>query len=422
MKNILKQLTKSSQFKIGFIILFFTLLIVILYPLIVSTNQLEMIGKGIFYKPGTYICAVDTVKQSISKDKSYVLNIDGSINRLSTIINKETRIDMIAWLEKYGGVEKGVISDSDADISKLINTWHEQYDIKNTQKGLIAAKKKYYARLDKSLKELLNKQNVIIAEKDEEGKLSEQAEISDDIYVNVTDVPNRRTFWLGTDNFGRDVLTELIYAIGTSLKIGLIAGIVATGIGLIFGLFAGFVGGIVDDLIMFITNLFTVIPSFIILILISYSVGQQVRGVGIVAVIIGLTSWPWTTRSVRSQVISLRNRDHVNMSKLSGHGLIRIIFVDILPYMASYVVMAFILQISSGILAEAQLSMLGLGPATTTTATLGLMMNWAMTYTAHLNGSWWAYFPVIFAIAIISFSLNLMNTGMDQVFNPTLRE
>lgn len=422
MKNILKQLTKSSQFKIGFIILFFTLLIVILYPLIVSTNQLEMIGKGIFYKPGTYICAVDTVKQSISKDKSYVLNIDGSINRLSTIINKETRIDMIAWLEKYGGVEKGVISDSDADISKLINTWHEQYDVKNTQKGLIAAKKKYYARLDKSLKELLNKQNVIIAEKDEEGKLSEQAEISDDIYVNVTDVPNRRTFWLGTDNFGRDVLTELIYAIGTSLKIGLIAGIVATGIGLIFGLFAGFVGGIVDDLIMFITNLFTVIPSFIILILISYSVGQQVRGVGIVAVIIGLTSWPWTTRSVRSQVISLRNRDHVNMSKLSGHGLIRIIFVDILPYMASYVVMAFILQISSGILAEAQLSMLGLGPATTTTATLGLMMNWAMTYTAHLNGSWWAYFPVIFAIAIISFSLNLMNTGMDQVFNPTLRE
>ena len=422
MKNILKQLTKSSQFKIGFIILFFTILIVIIYPLIVSTSQLEMIGKGIFYKPGTYICAVDTVKQSMSKDKSYVLNIDGSINRLSTIINKETRIDMIAWLEKYGGVEKGVISDSDADISKLINAWHERYDVKNTQKGLIAAKKKYYARLDKSLKELLNKQNVIIAEKDEEGKLSEQAEINDDIYVNITDVPNRRTFWLGTDNFGRDVLTELIYAIGTSLKIGLIAGIVATGIGLVFGLFSGFVGGIVDDLIMFIKNLFTVIPSFIILILISYSVGQQVRGVGIVAVIIGLTSWPWTTRSVRSQVISLRNRDHVNMSKLSGHGLIRIIFVDILPYMASYVVMAFILQISSGILAEAQLSMLGLGPATTTTATLGLMMNWAMTYTAHLNGSWWAYFPVIFAIAIISFSLNLMNTGMDQVFNPTLRE
>jgi ABC-type dipeptide/oligopeptide/nickel transport system permease subunit len=95
---------------------------------------------------------------------------------------------------------------------------------------------------------------------------------------------------------------------------------------------------------------------------------------------------------------------------------------DILPYFASYVVMAFILQISSAILSEAQLSLLGLGPSTTKTATLGLMMNWAMLYSAHLGGSWWAYFPVIGVIALISFSLNLMNTGLDQVFNPTLRD
>ena len=95
---------------------------------------------------------------------------------------------------------------------------------------------------------------------------------------------------------------------------------------------------------------------------------------------------------------------------------------DILPYIASYVVMAFILQVSSGILSEAQLSMLGLGPKTTETATLGLMMNWAMLYGAHTHGYWWAYFPVILTITLISFSLNLMNTGMDQVFNPTLRD
>ena len=78
-----------------------------------------------------------------------------------------------------------------------------------------------------------------------------------------------------------------------------------------------------------------------------------------VALLIGITAWPWTTRSVRSQVISLRNRDHVNLSKLSGHSMLRIVLTDILPYVASYVVMAFILQISSGILAEAQLSMTG---------------------------------------------------------------
>ena len=251
--------------------------------------------------------------------------------------------------------------------------------------------------------------------------LSESETINETSYVNINDLSTNHTFLLGTDNFGRDVLTELVAATATSLRIGLIAGVIATAIGLILGLIAGYLGGLVDNIITFITNLFTVIPSFVILILISYSVGQSARGVGLVAIIIGFTSWTWTTRSVRSQVISLRNRDHVNLSKLSGHSMLRIVFTDILPYIASYVVMALILQISSGILSEATLSMLGLGPATTKTATLGLMMNWAMQYSAHLNGSWWAYFPVILTIALISFSLNLMNTGLDQVFNPQLR-
>ena len=151
-------------------------------------------------------------------------------------------------------------------------------------------------------------------------------------------------------------------------------------------------------------------------------ISPELRGPTTVAVVIGLTSWTWTARSVRSQVISLRNRDHVNLSKLSGHSLIRIVVTDILPYIASYVVMAFILQVSSGILSEAQLSLLGLGPKTTVTPTLGLMMNWAMSYSAHINGTWWAYLPVILTITLISFSLNLMNTGLDQVFNPTLRD
>jgi peptide/nickel transport system permease protein len=208
----------------------------------------------------------------------------------------------------------------------------------------------------------------------------------------------------------------------TSIMIGFIAGIIATLIGLSTGLLAGYVGGMVDELILFITNLFTVIPGFIILILISYGIGQENRGATTVAITIGLTSWTWTTRSVRSQVISLRNRDHVNLSKLSGHSLPRIILTDILPYIASYVVMALILQISTAILAEAQLSMLGLGPKTTEVPTLGLMMNWAMVYSAHTHGYWWAYFPVLLIIALVSFSLNLMNTGLDQVFNPTLRD
>jgi peptide/nickel transport system permease protein len=270
---------------------------------------------------------------------------------------------------------------------------------------------------------LLSTESTIIAVKNPETGVLEQTDtIEQSDYVNVNQVANVRVFPLGTDNFGRDMLTELVSAIGTSLKIGFVAGIIATLIGLILGLLAGYIGDIVDDGVMFITNLFTVIPSFVLLILISFSIGQEQRGAVTIAVVIGLTSWVWTARAVRAQVISLRNRDHVNLSKLSGHSVAHIITHDILPYIASYVIMALILQISSGILAEAQLSILGLGPRTTDVPTLGLMMNWAMIYSAHIMGKWWAYFPVIVSIALISFSMNLMNTGLDQVFNPALRD
>jgi peptide/nickel transport system permease protein len=217
-------------------------------------------------------------------------------------------------------------------------------------------------------------------------------------------------------------LTELVKATGVSLQIGLVAGLIATLIGLTLGLLGGYVGGFIDDIIMFITNLFTVIPSFVLLILISFSLGQDKRGAFTIAAVIGFTSWVWTARAVRSQVISLRNRDHVNLSKLSGHSIGFIILHDILPYIASYVIMALILQISSAILAEASLSILGLGPRTSDVPTLGLMMNWALIYQAELLGKWWAYLPVLVTIALITFSMNLMNTGLDQVFNPALRD
>jgi peptide/nickel transport system permease protein len=97
----------------------------------------------------------------------------------------------------------------------------------------------------------------------------------------------------------------------------------------------------------------------------------------------------------------------------------RIILKDILPYVASYVMMAFILQVASGILAEASLSMLGLGPQNV--ASLGLMMNWAVTFSALPVGAWWAFLPAVLMIALVTFSLNLINSGLDQVFNPQIR-
>ena len=416
MKNTIKQVFHSGKFLVGFVIFVAILLMCIIYPLVVTNNPLEMVGNGNFFKPGTYI-----TQEESATEEPYSLNIDSSASKLQSALSVEDLAAMQQWLIKFGGVKESDINVT--DTNEMVKLWQTHYDATVKQTGLTAAKKKYYVRLDKSITAAVKDTGVIVADKDADtGELTESKTIKGTDYINTADISNSRTFILGTDNFGRDVLTELIAATISSLKIGLVAGLIATAIGLLLGLLAGYVGGLPDNLIMFVTNLFTVIPSFVILILISYSVGNAARGIMMVALIIGLTSWPWTTRSVRSQVISLRNRDHVNLSKLSGHSMMRIIFTDILPYIASYVVMAMILQISSGILAEAQLSMIGLGPATTTTATLGLMMNWAMQYSAHLNGSWWAYFPVVIMIALISFSLNLMNTGLDQVFNPQLRD
>ncbi len=415
MKNTLKQVFHSPKFVVGFVIFVMILLIMLIYPMINPGDPLEMIGVGNFAKPGTYVSVYDTVG---SKSETFRLP-EAEANRIAKKLTDADRVSMVDWFTK---AEVDVSNLDITDTDSLLAMWNNHFEDKKLP-GMTNASRRNYRLLDTRIKELQASETIYLANMNEETKLLEESgQINKNDYVNLKEIANVKTLPLGTDVFGRDVLKELVSACGTSIMIGLIAGAVATLIGLTFGLLAGYLGGMADDIIMFVTNVFTVIPGFILLILISYSIGQDQRGASVVALVIGLTSWTWTARSVRSQVISLRNRDHVNLSKLSGHSLFRIILTDILPYIASYVVMAFILQVSSGILSEAQLSLLGLGPKTTEVPTLGLMMNWSMLYSAHTNGSWWAYFPVIVTITLISFSLNLMNTGLDQVFNPTLRD
>jgi peptide/nickel transport system permease protein len=417
MKHTLQQVFHSGKFIVGFVIFMALLLMVIFYPLFITGAPLAVLGQGTFFPPGIYVNSYD----SITAPTTYTLNLDdATANRVASKLSDDDRAAMKKWL-----VADGVPADQ-IDITNtvnLLNLWEKNYDPQKDVPGMIFSQQRYYQRLNTSLSGILSIEGITLAAPNPQtGVLEQTGAVNQTDYVNVGQVANVRFLPLGTDNFGRDVLTELVKATEVSLEIGLVAGIIATLIGLTLGLVAGYIGGFVDDIIMFITNLFTVIPSFVLLILISYSIGQDKRGAVTIAVVIGFTSWVWTTRAVRSQVISLRNRDHVNLSKLSGHSIVYIITHDILPYIASYVIMALILQISSAILAEASLSIIGLGPATSDVPTLGLMMNWAMIYQAEILGKWWAYFPVLLAIALITFSMNLMNTGLDQVFNPALRD
>jgi peptide/nickel transport system permease protein len=416
MQQTFRQLFHSGKFVVGFCIFGVLLLIVLGYPLLIRDSPLGIIGQGTFFPPGIYVNVFDSINST-----PYTLDLqNAAAKRIASKLSQDDRTAMKDWL-----VRDGIPADQIdvADTAKLLNLWEKQFDPTKNVPGLTNAKRNYYIRLDTSLKGLLSTQPVTIAAANAQtGSLEPASTINQSGFVNVGQVANVRVLPLGTDNFGRDVLTELVRAAGVSLEIGFVAGIIATLIGLTLGLLGGYVGGWVDDIIMFITNLFIVIPSFVLLILISFSIGQDKRGAVTIAVVIGLTSWVWTAKAVRSQVMSLRNRDHVNLSKLSGHSIVHIIVFDILPYIASYVVMALILQVSSAILLEANLSIIGLGPRTTEVPTLGLMMNWAMIYQAPFLGKWWAYLPVLVTIASITFSMNLMNTGLDQVFNPALRD
>ncbi len=416
MKNTIKQIFHSPKFVVGFCLFIFIVLATIIYPLFVRDRPLNILSQGTFVPPGIYVNVYDSLNT-----KPYILMLDdAAARRIASKLSPEDRIAIKEWLVGIGIFENEIDTEN---TKNLLELWGNNYDPKRRIPGMTLARSRYYQRLNTSLQGLLSTESAIIAASDGiTGTLQVKDTVEQTDYVNIGEVANKRVLLLGTDNFGRDVMTELIAATGISLLIGIVAGLIATLIGMILGLAAGYIGGVVDDVIMFVTNLFTVIPTFVLLILISFSIGQENRGPVTIAIVIGFTSWVWTARSVRSQVISLRNRDHVSLSKLSGHPVSRIIFADILPYIASYVFMALILQISSAILIEASLSILGLGPRTTEVPTLGLMLNWAFIYQAQILGKWWAYLPVIIIIAAVSFSLNLMNTGLDQVYNPALRE
>ncbi|GAA1432526.1 ABC transporter permease [Microlunatus lacustris] len=222
---------------------------------------------------------------------------------------------------------------------------------------------------------------------------------------------------LGTDNEGQSVLANLVYGTRTSLLVGLVAGLIASAIGLILGLVAGYQGGWLDDVISGLTNVALAIPSIVLVILLGIALND--RSSLALAFIIGITSWPWMARAVRAQSTSIRAREHIDVARLSGASWVSILTRDVLPYLLSYVVMAFVLQVSGAILAEAALSLLGLGPSGTTS--LGVMLYWALQWGSIRTGAIWAFLPPTVMLTLIAFSLLLLQSSLDEVFNPRLR-
>jgi peptide/nickel transport system permease protein len=237
-------------------------------------------------------------------------------------------------------------------------------------------------------------------------------------FSGPTDQPPSSEYWFGTTSFGQDVFAQFVYGLRSAFVVGLVGGGIAWLLGAVVGFTAGYRGGWVDDVLNMLTNVVLVIPTLAILIIVAAYL--DVHSYTTEAILIGLTSWPWAARAVRAQTFSLKTREFVDVARLSGRGTRQIITTELAPNMSSYLLMMFILLFGGAILIGASLDFLGLGPSES--VSLGLMMNNAFLASALILGSWWWFVPPGVGIIAIVGGLYVMNVGLDEVFNPRLRE
>jgi peptide/nickel transport system permease protein len=225
-------------------------------------------------------------------------------------------------------------------------------------------------------------------------------------------------FWFGTTTFGQDVFAQFTHGLRSTFLVGVLGGGLAAVIGMLIGFTAGYRGGLVDEVLNMVTNVVLVIPTLAVLLVIAAYL--RVRGVVPEALFIGLFSWPWVARAIRAQTFSLRSREFVDLARLSGLSGPKIVLKEVAPNMSSYLFMTFILLFGGAVLIAATLDFIGLGP--TEGISLGLMMNNAVLWSALPLGMWWWFVPPGLGITIIVGALYIMNVGLDDVFNPKLRE
>jgi peptide/nickel transport system permease protein len=233
-----------------------------------------------------------------------------------------------------------------------------------------------------------------------------------------TGQPPSSAHWLGTTAPGQDVFAQFVYGLRSSFIVGAVASVVAASIGMAIGFTGGYRGGAIDEVLGVLTNIVLVIPTLAVLIIVAayLNVGSLYSE----AVLIGITSWPWVARAIRAQTFSLVARDFVSLARLSGQRSWKIVLTEIAPNMSSYLLLVVILLFGGSILAAATLDFLGLGPSQV--MSLGLMMNTAVSNAALQLGYWWWFIPPGVGITAIVGGLYVMNVGLDEVFNPKLRE
>ena len=223
---------------------------------------------------------------------------------------------------------------------------------------------------------------------------------------------------LGTTQTGQDVLSQLLSGIRLTLELAVIVGLVATVLSVIVGVTSAFLGGVWDEVLSLISNVFLVIPALpLLIVLLGY---LQEKGQAPTILVLSVLGWPWGARVIRAQTLAIRNRDFIAAARETGEKTWRIIISEIVPNEVSLIAANFVNTVLYAIGASVALAFIGV--ADLNSWSLGTMLYWAQSQQALQLGAWWWFVPPGLAVALIGTGLVLLNTGIDELGNPRLRD
>ncbi|MEN3313458.1 MAG: peptide/nickel transport system permease protein, partial [Actinomycetota bacterium] len=221
----------------------------------------------------------------------------------------------------------------------------------------------------------------------------------------------------GTTDQGSDIFSQVVLGARRSLLLGAAAGALATVLAAFLGITAAYAGGVVDDVVNFLINVFLTIPAIPLLIVVSGYLKS--RGMGTMILVLALVLWAFEARILRGQALLLKSRDFVQAAKVAGESTWRVVFSELMPNMISRIAAAFVLVFYIALLTDAGLEFLGLGDQSVTS--WGVTLYWAQTNSTVLQGEWWPFFFPGAALAFTVLGLVLILAGIDEVSNPRLR-